>query len=259
MGDIFCFNLEHFSSLLPRVKKQILLATILFSFQAKAQLMPSSIVDGVDFIRVEEDLSNIPQKFHNAAESIGRLSMGCTGTHIGDGLVLTAGHCFDASSRIEKNQPCPNVKIAWGYRGSRPSSLISSCQNVVIKQNRPGADYALFEVRPIPPNKVEVDLRNLDFDNERATLFSHPRKQALLWSRYCKLKILDPAPRDPTFLYHKCDTEPGSSGAALIMERNLKIASLHKGGLDFGIIGVWNYSTALRETPILEIIKRRRP
>ena len=259
MGDIFCFNLEHFSSLLARVKILILFFIVFQFQQVDAQLMPSSIVDGVDFIRVKEDLSNIPQKFHNAAESIGRLSMGCTGTHIGDGLVLTAGHCFDALSRIEKNQPCPNVKIAWGFRGSRPSSMVSTCQNVIIKQNRPGADYALIEVQPIPANKVEVDLRNLDFNNERATLFSHPRRQPLLWSRYCKLKILDPAPRDPTFLYHQCDTEPGSSGAALILERNLKIVSLHKGGLDFGIIGVWNYSTDLRETPIIDIIKRRRP
>jgi len=237
----------------------IVILFVLLRLSARSQMTPSSIVGEVDFIRVNEDLSNIPRKFHNAAESIGRLSMGCTGTHIGDGLVLTAGHCFDAQSRMQRNQPCPQVKVAWGYRGSRPSSLVSSCRNVIVMQNRPGADYALIEVRPIPPNKVDVDLRNLNFDNERATLFSHPRRQPLLWSRYCKLNILNPAPRDPTFLYHQCDTEPGSSGAALIMERNLKIASIHKGGLDFGMIGVWNFSTALSQTPIPEILKRHRP
>jgi V8-like Glu-specific endopeptidase len=233
------------------------LVLLLFSINLMAQVpgRPRSVVGPIDFIPVEENLSNIPAQFHRLADSVGRLSMGCTGTHIGRGLVVTAGHCFDATPNMSQNVACEKVKIRWGYRGNTSSTLISDCRRVVVMQNRPGADYAVFEVAPPPPSYTEVDLRALDFDNERATLFSHPKGQPLQWSRYCKTKKFDPAPRDPRFLYHECDTYPGSSGAALVLESNSKIVAFHKGGLDFQNLGTWNFATRVTETPIPRIIQ----
>lgn len=235
----------------------LFILTVSFSFGfAQSPGRPRNVVGESDFLTVKEDLSNIPQKFWRLADSVGRLSMGCTGTHIGRGLVVTAGHCFDATENLSQSLPCEKVKIRWGYRGNTQSTLISECRRVVVMQNRPGADFALLEMYPAPPSFVVIDSRPLDFDSERATLFSHPKGQPLQWSRYCITKKFNPAPRDPRFLYHECDTNPGSSGAALVLEKNQKLVALHKGGLEFVDFGTWNFATRITETPIPRILNQ---
>ncbi|MFN8846349.1 MAG: trypsin-like serine peptidase [Bdellovibrionales bacterium] len=221
-----------------------------------AQTGPSgrNIVGQDDFLTVNENLSNIPEKWWRLADSVGRFSMGCTGTHLGRGLVATAGHCFDASQNITQNSACEKVQIRWGYRGSTQSTLVSQCLRIIAMQNRPGIDYALVEVSPPPPSWVNIDPRPLSLDQERATLFSHPKGRPLQWSRYCRTKKLDPPPRDARFIYHECDTQPGSSGAAVVLENTGRVVALHKGGAEIPNLGTWNFATRLTETPIPQII-----
>lgn len=219
-----------------------------------SQVPGRNIVGQDDFISVKEDLSNIPAKWHQLVDSIGRFSMGCTGTHLGRGLVVTAGHCFDAAQAVSQNSPCEKVQIRWGYRGNTQSTLISECKRVLVMQNRPGADYALVEVFPAPPQWVRIDPRPQSHNQERATLFSHPKGRPLQWSRYCPTRVFNPAPRDPRFLYHACDTSPGSSGAALVLDSHQRVVAIHKGGAEFQNLGTWNFATRITETPIPQIL-----
>jgi V8-like Glu-specific endopeptidase len=213
-----------------------------------------NIVGQDDFLTVNEDFSNIPAKWWRLADSVGRFSMGCTGTHLGRGLVVTAGHCFDANQNTSQNSPCEKVQIRWGYRGSRQSTLVSQCLRVLAMQNKPGIDYAIVEVSPAPPSWVNIDPRPLDLDQERATLFSHPKGRPLQWSRYCRTKKLDPPPRDARFIFHECDTLPGSSGASLVLESTGRVVALHKGGAVIPNLGTWNFATRLTETLIPQIV-----
>lgn len=212
---------------------------------------PNNVVDAPNYIAVKEDLSNIPKELHPIALSVGRLSMSCTGTHIGNGLIVTAGHCFDATEKLQKNVSCKGISIVWGYKNK--NSLKGHCQKVLVMQNKPGIDYALIQVDFYPEEFVEIETKKINLSKHEFTLFSHPRSRPLQWSQYCEAEKLDPAPRDKKFIFHKCDTEPGSSGAALINVDSLKIVGLHKGGAELSD-GTLNFSTDIRRTLIGDFI-----
>ena len=63
------------------------------------------------------------------------MSMGCTATHIGNGIVLSAGHCFWAEDTLTKDQPCSDTTIDWGVRGDKKAYLTSKCEKVLFEQN----------------------------------------------------------------------------------------------------------------------------
>lgn len=224
--------------------------------QADTSLYSSNIVGEVDFIGVNEEASNIPLKYRNTVEAIGRVSMSCTATHIGRGYVISAGHCFDATEKVERNKACQKIQVKWGFRGEQLHSLVSNCQKILVMQNKPGADYVLFQVEPFPDSYVPLETRHMSFNDTLVTLFSHPRSRPLQWSQYCKGQRLESPPRSSDFLYHQCDTNPGSSGAGIIQDSNLRLIGIHKGGLDFDSIGTWNFATLIQNTPIVNTLRK---
>ncbi len=218
-------------------------------------MYPSSIVGEIDFVGVDESINNVPLKFYDIVKSIGRISMGCTATHIGSGYVVSAGHCFKATETVQYNKKCEDIRVRWGYRGGQAQSLESQCQRILVMQNRPGRDYVLFHVDPYPEAFVPLATQKTNYDNSLITLFSHPKGLPLQWSQYCYGRKLDAPPRSPEFLYHQCDTQPGSSGAGVIQDRNLRLIGIHKGGLDFDSLGTWNFATLIYNTPIPKVLK----
>lgn len=95
----------------------------------------SVILGDNDLLRVDPAGSNVPSKFRRVIDAIGRTSpMGCTATHLGNGLALSAGHCFrDAQPRAD-GLPCVTkhgspVTIEWGVRGEADAQgyLVSNC------------------------------------------------------------------------------------------------------------------------------------
>ncbi len=202
-----------------------------------------------DLVQVEPDGSNVPERFRKLLPAFGRMMpMGCTATYIGDGLAVTAGHCFRAAPARESGVRCTTVKgqdvtIEWGYRGledAAPES-VSDCSIVQLEYTAGGADYALLRVTNAPRVALKVASTKA-LEGERLTIFSHPARRPLEWSKVCSRGV---ARSEATFK-HSCDTEGGSSGAAVLNADTLEIVGIHNGGYT----GEYNYATHVVGTAI---------
>lgn len=188
-----------------------------------------------DLVPVTADAGNIPQSYRSLVNAFGLIDMGCTATHIGDGYVLTAGHCFWAGPNLERNVDCTGTTIQWGVREGATPYMTSQCEKIVAQQlnDDSGNDFAILKVSPVPTAKVGVDLRRRSWAGRRVTIFSHPNTLPLRWSKYCYVQpqsaynpILPAAA-----MQHKCDTDPGSSGATILDVFTKKVVGIHDGGV----------------------------
>src|SRR6187402_1012449 len=83
---------------------------------AKAPAPGEKIIGTNDLTPVKQDGANIPAKYKALVDAFGVLSVGCTATHLGDGIVISAGHCFGATSTRKNNVPCTGKTVKWGVR-----------------------------------------------------------------------------------------------------------------------------------------------
>lgn len=195
---------------------------------------------------------NVPPALHEAANAVGLISVICTGTHIGHGYVITAGHCLHETIPFLRNVPCPEgLTIQWGVRGDQ-RGMVSKCLRVIGEQTTNGADWGIFQVDRAPTASVGVDFVTPLRANQRLTTFSHPEGEPMAWSRICQ--VIVPFPKPPYGLqgmYHVCDTQPGSSGAALIDLTTFKIVAIHDGGDQRA-----NYGTVLSSPYLAETLSK---
>jgi hypothetical protein len=207
------------------------------------------IIGENDLVSVRKDGANLPEKYRTLVDAFGVISMGCTATHIGDGLMLTAGHCFRAGAQRRDNVPCPGVTIKWGVRVDKPSYLTSTCDIVLAMEQNSDRDYAIVKVSPAPKAKIGVDFAARPALDSQLTIFSHPRRRPLEWSKTCVVKSGATGGWGIDMFSHQCDTEPGSSGATVLADGSLKVIGIHDGGLV-----PWNYATYLTNTPLREFV-----
>lgn len=214
-----------------------------------------------DLVTVMQDASNIPLRFRSLVDAFGYMSMSCTATHIGNGYVLTAGHCFWAGESLDENTSCEGETIQWGFREGEKPYLVSNCETVIAKQHSDHADFAIVKVSPIPPVAIAPDLTRRAITGDTLTLFSHPSDMTLQWSHSCTVEWGTVEPPlfmpniDPPFLKHKCDTNPGSSGATLINILSLKVVGIHDGGFVNDNGTGMNYGTYIMDSPLYDILK----
>ena len=211
-----------------------------------ATLDDSIIIGNNDLISVAADGSNVPSRYRGLINGFGRMIVGnalCTATHVGSGIVITAGHCFGAPASRVNNQPCSTTSVQWGYRAGQVAST-SSCTEILAMQDGADRDYAIIRVSPIPPTIVPVALDQASSSGAPLTIFSHPGGRPLEWSGACQVM----SPTSTEFSY-QCDTQGGSSGASVLRDDTLRITGIHWGGG-----GNANISTALTSTPLGEYI-----
>jgi|GEM_PF-3383146 len=214
------------------------------------------IVGGNDLIPVAADGSNVPAKYRPLLDAFGLLTIGtggfCTATHLGSGVVMTAGHCFAAGSGGQTNIACPaNTTVSWGKRAGTGPNLVSSCTRILAMQNSGAWDYAFIEVSPPPSTAVGFQSNAGGVGNpvgSSATIFSHPQARDLEWSQTCYIP-----PLAAGFL-HSCDTESGSSGAAVIEDDSLQVV-----GVNHSNNGIHNQGIYLDHTPIGWLWRAHRP
>ena len=206
----------------------------------------AKVIGTNDFVVVKQDGANIPEKYRPLVNAFGRISMGCTATHIGNGVVLTAGHCFNAPSVRKNNFACSSTTVKWGFRTDAAPYLTSKCTNVYAAQQNRDIDYAIFQVDVAPSASVEVDLSARPAYETSITIFSHPNSRPLEWSQTCTLAASTTAPSE---FFHGCDTEPASSGATVIDDAALAVVGIHDGAQ-----GAFNYGTYLSATPLAELL-----
>lgn len=216
-----------------------------------------TVVGQNDLRPVAADGSNLEARYRGALDAFGLMRFDdgrnhCTVTHVGGGLVVTAGHCFDAPRTRTDDLACPaGYSIAWGYREGREPYLTSSCERILAEQHTGQIDYAIFRVSPAPTTAVRADLRGRPELGRAITVFSHPSHRPLEWSGTCQVGAVPPSDAglvSHEFL-HECDTEPSSSGATVLDDVTLAVVGIHDGAWH----GV-NYATYLADTPLVELL-----
>ena len=223
-------------------------------FAGPAQV--EKIIGTDDLIAVDATGSNLPVKYKDLIEAFGIISMGCTATHIGNGLVLTAGHCFWAGEVVEKDMPCEDTTVAWGVREGKETTSTSKCESILFAQRDSiGNDFAIMKVSPAPAASVGVELERQAEVGDKLTIFSHPEELPLRWSQNCVVETPTDSELPPQAMQHQCDTNPGSSGATILDENTLKVVAIHDGGrlTDIGV-GM-NYGTYLTSTEVRNALK----
>jgi V8-like Glu-specific endopeptidase len=214
----------------------------------------SQIMGANDLVVVKEDGANIPAKYRPLVDAFGQLSMGCTATHVGDGLVVSAGHCFNKTKTGRRDGvPCTEHSVKWGLRVDKAPYLTSRCTSIVAEEWSDKRDYAFLRVTPIPPVKVDLKSGKRPAFETKITIFGHPQKRPLEWSQTCRLKNRSIGGFAFGFA-HRCDTEPGNSGSTILDDASLEVIGVHDGGSTAA-----NYATYLVDTPIDEVLTGAKP
>lgn len=197
---------------------------------------PDSIILGNnDLITVSADGSNVPARYRSILDAFGRLLIPgsqpgtvalCTATHVGNNLVVTAGHCFGAPSTRRNNASCAGTSIEWGNRQGKSPTLVSNCTQILAMETNDSRDYAVLRVDRAPAAAVGVDLAGEPAPGTRLTIFSHPGGRPLEWSQTCAV-----SPEGGDHFGYQCDTQGGSSGASVLRDDTLKVVGIHWGGI----------------------------
>ena len=105
-----------------------------------AQRRVRAVVLGVDdSVEVQVDGANLPTGLAAQMDAVGRVQgLACTGTHIGDRRVLTAGHCVTANALDD----CGATAFEWGVRGDRPPRLVGRCVRLLFVEFSDEVDLA---------------------------------------------------------------------------------------------------------------------
>jgi V8-like Glu-specific endopeptidase len=201
---------------------------------APARYEESKIIGIRPLVPVRADGSNLESVLRKTLDAFGLIAIGnagsCSGTHLGNGYVLTAGHCFleQAGVPVLANQACDNVKLYWGYRGSpttgSPKPLItgsSKCMKLIYAELSPAMDFAIIQVDNPPKAAVKVAVESKRTkDDTKITIFGYPMGRPLEWSQYCSAKrsnsVAEPPFSSESRLAYQCDTQPGNSGSSVI-------------------------------------------
>lgn len=179
----------------------------------------------------------------------------CSGTLVGEDIVLTAGHC------ITDEASCADARFVFGYnidteggqaRTTVPQKDVYSCKRIIKRDldkqasgiigtgiaiinallNRAGPDFAVIQLdrkvegrRPLPVNRAG-DLKAGD----RIFVIGHPVGLPVKVAGNASVRTTDPK----AFFLTDLDTFGGNSGSAVFNARTNKIEGiLVRGGTDF--------------------------
>ncbi len=227
------------------------------SSQDNLQLVDTkSIIGANDLVYVPKNLTNFREDSpsEELLDSIGLIHSGCTATHIGNNIIITAGHCVQAKFfNFHKNIPCNKpFSISWGVRESYRGYLNSRCVKIIAAENSIKRDFALIEVDNAPKSLFSLYTGGEPELNQDMTIYSHPMKRPLQWSKKCKnlgRKDLGQWNSNRAYylnrLHYACDTEGGSSGAAVIDPNSYEILAIHNSGIGFR--GDMNKATSIKD------------
>ena len=170
-----------------------------------------------DFVKVDSLGSSIPANYRNLIHAIGYLDSGCTVSHIGNGLVLTAAHCLSPNELFPPNpELClPGRSIQFGIFKDRVKGPKATCIKLLYAEVNITKDVALLYADIWPNDKIDVELDNIPAPNAPITLFGHPNGRPLEWSQNCSLIPVKYCGSKKTFGF-MCDSQPGSSGSLLL-------------------------------------------
>lgn len=236
IGCSFCVSPSVMTTLNSKKHNKILfllgiLSVLVGTLSSAWAQTPEKVIGENDFVPVAADAANLPLELQDAVSAIGQLNIGCTATHIGGGLVLTAGHCVTRSPR-SRSKGCPQLGVIWGNYGGNKKYSVSKCITVEAREYNDRVDYAVLRVANPPSAFVEVDWEQQVQQVLPITILSFPRMRPMEWSPNCETQsYADPARASVKFS-HSCDTEGGSSGAPIFSADTFRLIGIHGGAGD---------------------------
>lgn len=214
---------------------------------------PSRIIGENDLLVVLANGENIPDNFKSVINAIGFLESGCTVTHIGNGIAITAGHCIPLDvERGENAKPWNNMKIRWSLRTGVEKTPESNSIRVFAAESNDNSDFAILIVNTPPDAHANVNMKPEKIAiNSPITIFSHPWGRPLEWSQMCTAQAPVKQFANTQRVAYQCDTDPGSSGAAVLDVNSAKVLAVHSGGtVD------WNNGTPVNTEPMATLLKK---
>lgn len=138
---------------------------------------------------------------------IGGATGKCTGTLIAKDLFLTAKHC---------EGECKDIFVTFGYLRDKRDQEIFACKEIVEKgDDEYNNDYMIVRLEGTPGAQwgwYEPSTRALTQDQE-LLMIHHPSGTPMkVSSKNCQYKGENDGLMD-----HRCDTQPGSSGSAIMV------------------------------------------
>lgn len=184
------------------------------------------------------------QSWAHLFPATGLMTGKCTAFHLGDGLAVSAGHCFPAAHPdSDLIQECANRSIRWGFLDGTEAVAASRCIAVLDRvwdeDQADAPDYALFRVDPPPPARIPVAPVPKEADPGRLFVLGYPDGHPLAASGPCAGSA-----EGGMHFRHGCDTRPGNSGSPVIDADSGAVVGIHNGGE-----GQFNYGTWLDAVP----------
>lgn len=244
----------------------LLLTLPLFSLSCtvdQSESSPLKIIGENELQPVTSDGTNLPENLRPLIGAIGLLRVGCTVTHIGNGLIMTAGHCIPQDQ--PRSNEClsatyPNMTVQWNYFASAKPVPDSNCLKILSTELSSAHDYAILSVDNAPDAKMDVELNQRPKLGHKITILGHPKKRPMEWSQFCVIADLpadfmtDVSQQDRKDLFaHQCDTEHGNSGSPIIDAESGKLIGIHHGGID-----PWNTATWVPASAVGRAIRNAR-
>ena len=113
--------------------------------------------------------------------AVGKLSSGCTVTHIGQGYAVTAGHCFWQTffdEELKLNEKCSDETITWAWTEGSTNNKTSQCLEVIAMQRSEAdnVDFAIMKISDAPTAQIEIEWKKKPKVGSFVTIFSYPEE-----------------------------------------------------------------------------------
>lgn len=187
------------------------------------------IVGDDNLIPVQGTEDHLPETLRNALPALGHLNNACTAFHVGDGIVLSAAHCF--AENIQPGNACLSYSIRW------TDGKESSCTEVLYKKWDDQEDLIAIAVAPAPDVAFPLATKKDLTGGDALTLIGFPSERDLSVAFGCK--ALGPT-QDQLRFEHDCDSLPGNSGSPVLLQ-NSRVLGIHNGSSE-----PFNYATNLQ-------------
>ena len=166
-----------------------------------------------------------------------QVSWCCSGVAVGENLVLTNWHCGGpeglAHALVWSDEICADTLVDFSWDGDGVSREFRCARVLALDED---LDFALLEVEPLTgqgPARPVVVRETPPVDGERLRLVHHPECTTKQITLNCDVaRALWPSwtRRTPGVdLAHRCDTEEGSSGGAVLDAAGRLVALHHRG------------------------------
>jgi len=228
---------------------------------------PENIFDAFDVFESILELINLRQHDARLSAPIGRLDIFlrrladgaegtsfCTASLISDRHILTNYHCIPGDKETSEGIRVERATLRLGYLSKNQQGEEFKV-NIKPIESDSILDYSILELTELPnPAYGKIDLTAVRDPHPIENLFiiHHPggTPKAITRERcyvHPSSKLLTGSE-----IFHKCDTQKGSSGALVFSDKTGQPVGMHWGGYDESLPLEQRYNVAKRLTTIIE-------